>query len=162
MTLLSLEREEFMVPMEVAFMSATVRKMIDDGFSGIGVSLHNITSGVLAKIIEYCKKHCPNNMSTDEEELKVWDIEFVNNMENPQLFEVIRAANHMAVEGLMDLTTQEVANRIKDMSVEEVRELFNIKNDYTAEEEAALQSCTTEDVEEPYGESSCLQPYGES
>ncbi|KAK1309058.1 SKP1-like protein 13 [Acorus calamus] len=62
-------------------MSATVQKMIDDGSSGIGVALHNITSRVLTKVIEYCKKHCPSDVLIDEEELKAWDIEFVNNME---------------------------------------------------------------------------------
>ncbi|KAK1271296.1 SKP1-like protein 14 [Acorus gramineus] len=44
----------------------------------------------------------------------------------------------MVVKGLIDLTTQEVADRIKDLSVEDVRKLLNIKNEYTVEEEAAL------------------------
>ncbi|KAK9127817.1 hypothetical protein Syun_016614 [Stephania yunnanensis] len=49
------------------------------------------------------------------------------------------AANYLDINGLLDLTCQAVADLLKGMSVEEVRKLFNIENDFTPEEEEAVR-----------------------
>ncbi|KAK1278881.1 SKP1-like protein 1A [Acorus gramineus] len=144
-TLRSLDGEEFEVPKEVALMSVTIRNIIEDDWDGKNILLYNVESGVLAKVIEYCKRHSPatattnNNEATTEEELEAWDKDFVMNMDKHELFEVIMATNYMVVQGLMNLTCRSVADMVKDLSVEEVRVFFNVENDFTEEEEAEIR-----------------------
>ncbi|KAI6671532.1 hypothetical protein NL676_006417 [Syzygium grande] len=99
--------------------------------------LPNVTSRILAKVIEYCKKHVESAKSEDrttEEDLKAWDAEFVK-VDQATLFDLILAANYLNIKGLLDLTCQTVADMIKGKTPEEIRKTFNIKNDFTPEEE---------------------------
>ena len=52
---------------------------------------------------------------------------------------MLQAANYLEIKGLLDLTCQTVANMIKDKSPEEIRKAFNIKNDFTPEEEEEIR-----------------------
>lgn len=49
-----------------------------------------------------------------------------------------QAANYLDIKGLLDVTCKTVANMIKGKSPEEIRKTFNIKNDFTEEEEAQV------------------------
>lgn len=51
----------------------------------------------------------------------------------------LQAADFLSIKGLMELLAQTIANLIKDKSVEEVRVIFNIKNDFTKQEEDQLR-----------------------
>jgi len=46
-----------------------------------------------------------------------------------------QAANYLNIKGLLDLTCQTVADMMKGKTPEEIREIFNIKNDFTKEED---------------------------
>jgi S-phase kinase-associated protein 1 len=71
-------------------------------------------------------------------EISEWDKSFMK-VEQDLLFEIILAANYMDIKGLLDLGCQTVANMIKGKSPEEIRETFNIKNDFTPEEEEQIR-----------------------
>ena len=49
------------------------------------------------------------------------------------------AANYLDIKKLLDLCCKNVANMIKGKTAEEIRKTFNIKNDFTEEEEAAVR-----------------------
>lgn len=49
------------------------------------------------------------------------------------------AANFLDIEGLINLSCAKVASYIRGRSVEEIRELFGIENDFTPEEEAQIR-----------------------
>lgn len=51
---------------------------------------------------------------------------------------VFKAANYLDIKGLLDVTCKTVANMIKGKTPEEIRKTFNIKNDFTEEEEAQV------------------------
>ena len=60
------------------------------------IPLPNVTGKILAKVIEYCKKHVDAKAkdgdaksSTSDEELKTWDTEFVKVLDQSTLFELI-------------------------------------------------------------------------
>nr|GFA42800.1 SKP1-like protein 1A [Tanacetum cinerariifolium] len=99
---------------------------------------------ILAKIIEYIKKHANKPKDDDdkkvaEEDLKKFDAEFVKVDQEGILFDLVLAANYLNIKSLLDLTSQAIADSIKDLSVEEVRKKFNIQNDFTPEEEAEVR-----------------------
>lgn len=51
-----------------------------------------------------------------------------------------QAANYLDIKGLLDVTCKTVANMIKGKTPEEIRKTFNIKNDFTEEEEAQVSA----------------------
>lgn len=57
---------------------------------------------------------------------------------NRFLLSSLQAANYLDIKGLLDVTCKTVANMIKGKTPEEIRKTFNIKNDFTEEEEAQV------------------------
>ncbi|KAF5462950.1 SKP1-like protein 1B [Juglans microcarpa x Juglans regia] len=140
-TLKSSDGESFEVDEAVALESQTIKHMIEDDCADNGIPLPNVTSKILAKVIEYCKKHVePANSEdrTSEDDLKAWDMEFVR-VDQATLFDLILAANYLNIKSLLDLTCQTVADMIKGKTPEEIRKTFNIKNDFTPEEEEEVR-----------------------
>ncbi|KAM0828330.1 hypothetical protein ACQ4PT_067627 [Festuca glaucescens] len=139
-TLFSSDGERFEVTQEAAAMSQTIHHMMEDGcVDDEGVHLPNVGSEILAMVIEYCNRHVASSSSEKEEEdLRSFDDGFVK-VEQHTLFDIIRAANYLDVKQLLDLCCQTVADSIKSKSVEEIRALFGIENDFTAEEEAEIR-----------------------
>lgn len=76
--------------------------------------------------------------STDLSEIvPKWDADFVN-IEQETLFELILAANYMDIKSLLDLTCAKVASMIKGKTPEQIRQTFNIRKDFTEEEEKQI------------------------
>ncbi|VAI23874.1 unnamed protein product [Triticum turgidum subsp. durum] len=114
--------------------------MIEDDCADNGIPLPNVDSKILSKVIEYCKKHSSTSTAAaaPTEDLKSFDAEFIKVDQNT-LFDLILAANYLNIKGLLDLTCQTVADMIKGKTPEEIRKTFNIKNDFTPEEEAEIR-----------------------
>ncbi|XP_010438976.1 PREDICTED: SKP1-like protein 4 [Camelina sativa] len=146
----SSDGEIFEVDEAVAVESLTIKHMIEDDCASNGIPLPNVTGAILAKVIEYCKKHveaaaeadgadkdfCGN---TENSELNTWDTEFLK-VDQPTLFELILAANYLNISGLLDLTCKAVADQMKGKTPDEMRAHFNIKNDYSPEEEEEVRN----------------------
>ncbi|KAK9713204.1 hypothetical protein RND81_06G011400 [Saponaria officinalis] len=155
-TLRSSDGETFELDEVVARESQTIKHMVEDDCADNVIPLPNVTSKILAKVIEYCKKHVEYsaNKSSDttasttasggagggavDDELKSWDAEFVK-VDQSTLFDLILAANYLNIKSLLDLTCQTVADMIKGKTPEEIRKTFNIKNDFTPEEEEEVR-----------------------
>ncbi|GAB2257385.1 hypothetical protein Droror1_Dr00023444 [Drosera rotundifolia] len=104
------------------------------------IPLPNVTSTVLAMAIEYCKKHAgpePEDYVA-KDALKEWDAKFAN-VDQMVMFDLLLAANYMDIKGLLDLFCQSAASMIKDKTVKEIRQIFNIENNFMEEEECALR-----------------------
>ncbi|CAN6219173.1 unnamed protein product [Urochloa humidicola] len=153
-TLISSDNEKFEVAESVATLSQTIRHMIEDGCTDGGVPLPNVTGKILAMVIEYCNKHASSGAEADAagegssssaaaavpstEELKKFDDGFLE-VDQVTLFDLILAANYLDVKGLLDITCQKVADMMKGKQPEEIREIFQIENDFTPEEEAEIR-----------------------
>ncbi|CAI0553859.1 unnamed protein product [Linum tenue] len=115
--------------------SQTIKHMIEDDCADNGIPLPNVTGRILAKVIEYCKKH---HEAPKPDGFASWDEDFVKVDQNT-LFDLILAANYLNIKDLLDLTCQTVANMMKGKTPEEIRAIFNIKNDFTPEEEEEVR-----------------------
>ena len=63
---------------------------------------------------------------------------FIGGLHQEVLFELILAANYLDIQPLLSLTCATIASQIKGKAPEEIRRIFNIVNDLTPEEEAAV------------------------
>jgi S-phase kinase-associated protein 1 len=145
--LASKEGEEFVVEVEVACKSQLIKNMVEDSGAEEEIPLPNVSSAVLAKVIEYCRHHKDSDPPEIEKPIKStqisdfvapWDATFVE-VEQEMLFELILAANYLDIKSLLDLTCAKVATMIKGKTPEEIRRQFNIVNDFTPEEEAQIR-----------------------
>ncbi|CAN1771371.1 SKP1-like protein 1A [Linum perenne] len=134
----SSDGETFEVEEVVATESQTIKHMIEDDCADSEIPIPNVTSQILAKVIEYCRKHVEAGNDDINKDLKNWDADFVS-VDQKTLFDLILAANYLNIKGLLDLTCQTVADMIKGKTPEEIRKTFNIKNDFTPEEEEEVR-----------------------
>ena len=87
----SSDGETFEIDEKVALESQTIKNMIEDECADTAIPLPNVTSKILSKVIEYCKKHVEAPKSEDkvvEEDLKSFDADFVN-IDQATLFDLI-------------------------------------------------------------------------
>ncbi|XP_055815516.1 SKP1-like protein 1B [Solanum dulcamara] len=138
----SSDGEIFEVSEAVALESQTIKHLIEDDCADSTIPLPNVTSKILAKVLEYCNRHVEASTKKEdkaaEDELKTFDVEFVK-VDQGTLFDLILAANFLNIKSLLDLTCQTVADMIKGKTPEEIRKTFNIKNDFTPEEEEEVR-----------------------
>ena len=142
----SQDNQDFDVSLDAIKMSDTVRNLIEDAGTENAIPLPNVTGKILSKVVEYCIYHTehPTPTSDDQKEEKrtddilPWDLDFCK-IDQATLFELILAANYMDIKPLLDLTCKTVANMIKGKTPEEIRKTFNIKNDFTPEEEEQVR-----------------------
>lgn len=149
----SKDGEVFQIDTDAAKLSVTIRDMmellgIEEG-SEDPVPLGEVNAQTLNRVIQWCTHHKNDPVPTEEDESKEkelktddipsWDNEFLK-IDQELLFELIRAANYLHVKGLLDVCCKTVANMIKgQISGEAIRKMFNIKNDFTAEEEEQVR-----------------------
>ncbi|GFP97712.1 skp1-like protein 1a [Phtheirospermum japonicum] len=135
-TLRSSDGEVFEVEEAVAVESQTIKHMIEDDCADNVIPLPNVTGKILSKVIEYCKRHV--DAAAASSDVKGFDADFVK-VDQATLFDLILAANYLNIKSLLDLTCQTVADMIKGKTPEEIRKTFNIKNDFTPEEEEEVR-----------------------
>uniref|UniRef100_A0A5S6QRG3 Skp1-related protein n=1 Tax=Trichuris muris TaxID=70415 RepID=A0A5S6QRG3_TRIMR len=155
----SSDGETFEVDSECLKMSNTIRTMLEDLCIDENqaelepIPLMNVNAVILKKVIQWCAYHYddPPMMNDDEckerrsDDISAWDAEFLK-VDQGTLFELILAANYLDIKGLLEVACKTVANMIKGKTPEEIRRTFNIKNDFTPQEEEQIRK-----------ENSCIQ-----
>ena len=69
--------------------------------------------------------------------MDAWSAEYVD-VDQEMLFEVVMAANYLDIKPLLELSCAKVASLIKGKSIQEIRQFFQIENDFSPEEEAQV------------------------
>ncbi|KDP25072.1 hypothetical protein JCGZ_22607 [Jatropha curcas] len=142
-TLKTADDHFFEVEESVAMEFATVKTFFDDNtetMNGTVIPLPNVSAEYLSKIITYCREHLKFRAeSVPEKERKAYDDNFVKELSNEKLREMILASNYLNIRTLLDVLNQAAADLIQNKSVEFVREFFGVENDFTPEEEERLR-----------------------
>ncbi|XP_019171912.1 PREDICTED: SKP1-like protein 1B [Ipomoea nil] len=131
--------EEFEVAESVAALSQTLKFVVEDA-GGLGedsvIPLLKVDGNTLAKILEYCKVHAAAAGKSNAEK-KEFDKKFVE-VDQAELYDLLTAADYLEIRDLLELMAQRVADMIKGKTAEDIRKIFNIKNDFTPEEEEEI------------------------
>ncbi|KAJ8549631.1 hypothetical protein K7X08_033338 [Anisodus acutangulus] len=136
LTLKTSDGEEFEVDEAVAVRSQAIKNMVEDDCVSNAIPLPNVDSKTMTKVIEYWKKHSEEDVS--KVQLNDFDKGFLK-VHHSVLYDLLLAANYLSDKELVDVICQEVADRIKGKKPEEIRKEFDIKNDFTPEEEEQIR-----------------------
>ncbi|KAG2638478.1 hypothetical protein PVAP13_2NG597400 [Panicum virgatum] len=124
--------------------------MIADGCSDGGIKLEKIGSETLEKVVDYCNKHAnpvpsaassssSSFLSAPSKELEDWDRKLVDCLSQDALFNLTEASDSLIMDGLLDLTCRKIADLMKGKTIDEMHKMFNIKNDFTKEQEQEIR-----------------------
>ncbi|KAI9200897.1 hypothetical protein LWI28_014780 [Acer negundo] len=127
-TLLSSDGGVFEVDKAVALESLRMKYYIDWNCADNGIHLPEVTSKILYKVIEYCKKHVESCKSDDcdaDNNLKACDAEFVK-VDQATLFDLILAAHYLDIKSLSILTCKTFLDMIRGKTQEEFETAFKL------------------------------------
>ncbi|KAK4711260.1 hypothetical protein R3W88_005773 [Solanum pinnatisectum] len=135
LTLKTCDGKEFVLDEAIAVRSQAIKNMVEDDCVSNIIPLPNVHSKIMIKVIEYWKKH---SEGVSKDTLIDFDKAFVN-VHHSILYDLILAANFLNDKEILDMMCQEVADRVKGKTPEEIRKEFDIKNDFTPEEEEKIR-----------------------
>lgn len=139
------EGTQWNVFQNVLEMNKTLKELIEDAGVEDPIPLPNITGPIFADLVKYCSYHVANPEPAKEEkdilpfekEMCPFDAEFIK-VPNEIIFARIKAANYLDNQPLLELCCRALALQMKGKTSAQVRAHFNIKNDYTPEEEQRI------------------------
>jgi S-phase kinase-associated protein 1 len=137
-TFLSTTGDSITLDRRAAEMSATVRGMLEDVGEDAPIPLPNVTTPVLQQVVDYMRWMIDHGGVPNADGSSEFERSFID-CENEQLFDLIMAANYMEIHPLLELTCRAVAQKVRGKAPEEIRQIFNIENDFTPEEEDAIR-----------------------
>ena len=124
--------------------SKVLKELIND-YPDQEIPLNEVDSKTLKKIIEYLKHYTnenPKEIKTPLENgdlkplIPEFDYKFVSSLTLEECIDIVNAANHMDISGLVDLMCVKLASEMINCDVEEARKKFGIECDMTPEENA--------------------------
>lgn len=106
------------IPNDIGSKCGLIKNMIEDiQEEDLVIPINNVSYEVLKKVFDFCSQ-------------EVNTTEYMK-MEQEFLFEVTIAANYLQHETLLDECCKEIAHRLENKSVEEIREILQIPEDYS-------------------------------
>ncbi|KAL6043550.1 suppressor of kinetochore protein mutant [Balamuthia mandrillaris] len=128
----------FEVDPEAVKVSSTIRHMLEDveeqelggGHKEEGEEAPPIILPVEPAPTKKPRTNADNKPPPIDERFKLW-----SDLDQQALFRLILAANFLDIKPLLDLTCDAVAKMIQGKTPEEIRQTFNIENDFTPKEE---------------------------
>ena len=151
LVLVSKEGKEFTVSPECASLSGLIKTLMEECDDQERVTKHHlprVPTAILEMVVKFWQFHQEKPLNTIEKPLTSADMKQVVNderyadfidVEQDILFRVVEAANYLNIPPLLDLGCAKIASMIKGKTTEQIRETFNIGNDFTPEEEAEIR-----------------------
>lgn len=128
------------------------------------IPIPNVSGPIFANVVEYCKFWAQNaEKEPKEEDVQEFNDSFFCDKDQDVIFELmlvsccffllfpllddriwiaggaVQAANYLNIKTLLDATCLFIANQIRGKTTEEIREMFDIENDFTPEEEEEVR-----------------------
>jgi S-phase kinase-associated protein 1 len=148
LTLTSSDGLKFTIDSKSAERSGLLRGLIQDYSEDTDIPVPDIRGEVLKKVIDWLvhwkdeePKAIPKPLpSADLKDVtEQWNVEFIEATDLPTNYDIINAANYMDIKSLLELSCSRVASLMKNKTVEQIRELFNIPIDMTEEEQLKME-----------------------
>lgn len=145
--LVSMDGERFNLKRSTATLSEYIKGVIDLDSTASEIELQHIKSETARKIIEWLEYHenmppkvLPRPLKTANlrDAAGDWDANFVD-CELEQVFEVLLAANFLMIVPLLELCCAKVASLMLGKTPKQIRKAFNIREDFTPEEEQKIR-----------------------
>lgn len=146
--LTSNEGESYAVARQAATQSALIATMLDEeDEEEQEIPLPGIRSDVLALVVEFMKQNHKDPMKEIEKPLKStnigdlvqeWYANFVNR-DQEIIFGLVAAANYLDCQTLLDLMCGSISCRVMGKTPDEIRQEFNIKEEFTEAELAQVR-----------------------
>ncbi|CAG8958355.1 hypothetical protein HYFRA_00011032 [Hymenoscyphus fraxineus] len=114
---------------------------LDEAAAEYPIPISKVKGDILKKVVEWCEHHKddasePQNLAGKK--VSTWDQEFFNN-EDDVTFDIILAANFLEIKGLLHLGVKLVANQIRGLNAQQIREKFGLEDDLTPEEKDRIR-----------------------
>ncbi|XP_049388354.1 SKP1-like protein 1A [Solanum stenotomum] len=138
-TLKTSDGEEFQLYESIVMRSQVIKNIVQDVDCASNViPLTNVGRKTMCKVVEYWKKHSEEGVSKGV--LVDFDMNFMK-VDQSVLFYLLLTADSLNDKEMLDVMCQEVADRIKGKTPEEIRKEFEfvIKNDFTPKEEEEIR-----------------------
>ena len=135
-----------MMSLEVAQQLGYVMLVTEDSGAYKEIELPCVNTKQLYKIAEFAEHYfiepyddIPKPLSTSNlrELVPEWYVDFVD-VKIEEVYDMILAANAIDFRAMLELTSAKIASLMKGKSIEEIRELFNIKDDFSPEDEQQI------------------------
>ncbi|XP_068661881.1 SKP1-like protein 1A [Aristolochia californica] len=140
-TLESGDREVFEVDENVVAMLKTVKHFLECEHDNVAIPIPSVKSEILGKVVEYCNQRASQvkGPAKSKMEIEEWEKEFID-VDHVTLRDLLLAANFLNIQGLLDLALDKTASMISGKYPQEIRDMFNIVNDSTPEEEIEIRT----------------------
>lgn len=134
-TLMSSDNKMYEIEENAANLMLTIKAAIEDTNGDDVIPISNVTGNILKLVIDYCKF---NISDPSDDDRKKWEADYLK-IDHETLFQLVIAANFLNCTILLDLTCKNIADQIRGKKTEEIRKHFNIKSDFTPEEEEEIR-----------------------
>ena len=148
LTLTSSDGIKVTIDSKSAEKSGLLRGLIQDYSEDSDIPVPDIRGEVLQKVVEWLihwkdedPKSIPKPLPSHDlkEVTEEWNADFINSVELPTNYDIITAANYMDIKPLLELSCARVASLMKNRSIEQIREFFNIPIDMTEEDQKKME-----------------------
>jgi len=122
----------FNIDKDVAIKSQLINNIVEDcDNDNENIPLPNVEGSILEKVIEYCEHHRDDKIDEyeyeDDDNKDSWDQEYLESFKDKkELFETALAANYMDIKTLLNLTCRFIADKIRGLNTNDIREYFEI------------------------------------
>jgi len=146
--LLSQEKKEYKIQRKAALQSQMIKTALEDDKDAKEVNLVHISGPIVQKVVDYMTYHIDREPRKIESPLKStnmkelvdrYDAAFVDDIDQDTLFKLLLAANYMDVKSLLGLICAKVASMMKGKTADQIRKTFNIRGEFTPEEEEEIR-----------------------
>ncbi|KAJ2703985.1 hypothetical protein FB645_003641 [Coemansia sp. IMI 203386] len=110
------------------------------------ITLTNVDAKTMEKVVEYCVHHKDDpiieenkyDVPSRSDDIDEWDLNFMH-VDTDTLFYLLLASNYLDIQPLMNLGCKMVANMIRGKDSGQIRQIFNLTDDYTEEEKEQIR-----------------------